>query len=173
MMLRDQYYRTEKHPQAILPPGINDAAQTLSALIRRFHDKFCTVESGLIFGTVAVRLPNSGFLTTIRGKDELSKHTTVTSVDHKCRTVHVAGELKATLNAPLLDRIFDNCPQAHAIVHHHAEQQGLPTYQYAPPGTVRDAMRALRALRITPASKSFNIEHHGCFLLLDKNGNQL
>ena len=78
--------------------------------------------------------------------------------------VWVAGEAKASLNAPLLAHLFKN-EQVDHIVHYHAQVPGLPTQEDAPPGTDRDTYRK--------GHTSFNIAGHGCMLLFDKQGRQI
>ncbi len=114
-----------------------------------------------IFGSVAVKTEN-GFITTIRGKENLNDYTIVYDVDHINHTLNVINK-KATLNAPLLDYLFKN-EQVKVIVHiNHEYDNSLPHYDYAFPGTVRDSIRNNKT--------SFNIKHHGVIYLFDKNGN--
>lgn len=157
----DLYYhtRTEFQPQ----PHCRVERLIAAEYIQLLKDKFVSVENGMLFGTVAVRVPSGGFITTGRGKKELDNIVHVTRVDHEKRNVWLAGELfnartKATLNAPLLDTIFSN-PMIKYILHYHEQHPLLPTLPYAPSGTVRDSERKLGI--------SFNIKGHGCYLLLD------
>lgn len=168
-MIRDEYYHTECHfldkqigryrPKYALP------VQHLKTLLQRFASRFSPVEGGLIFGTVATRMSDfpDGFVTTPRGKKELSTFVMVLDVHHDNKIISVRGNTKATLNAPLLHRIFQDFPEVQSVVHYHAPDPSLIIHDYAPPGTVRDSMRPL-------GKGSFNIANHGCFLLLDKNG---
>lgn len=159
-MLNDTYYASGFY-------GEEDASSVaigrVKALIDCYHEKFLYTEAGLIFGTVAVRNGN-GFVTTGRGKRELDSIAHVGYVDHDQKKVYVGGNGKASLNAPLLARVFEN-PQVDYLVHYHEQVEALPTYPYAPPGTVRDTER--------PNHTSFNISEHGCMLLFDKDGGQL
>ena len=159
-ILTDVYYATEFDRSKDIP---EDTAQRVRTLVRNYADCFPVTETGLIFGTVAVRHAD-GFVTTSRGKRELDSIAYVTHVDHNLRQVWVAGDQKASLNAPLLARMFEN-PTVATILHYHAQMSSLPTYPYAPAGTVRDAER--------PNGASFNIEGHGCILLFDSEGRQL
>ena len=59
-----------------------------------------------LFGSVAVKSTN-GFITTIRGKENLKDFTIVYNVNHKEHVVSVSNK-KATLNAPLLHYLFEN-----------------------------------------------------------------
>ena len=121
---------------------------------------------GILFGTIAVRRPNGGFLTTGRGKKELESIILVKNVDHSKRMVTAVGPTKATLNAPLLDCIFRNYPQVETILHFHHQHLagGVPTQEWFPPGTVLDSVRN---------GTSFNIKGHGCVFSYDKEGNMV
>lgn len=115
-----------------------------------------------LFGSVAIRTINNAFITTLRGKENLEEFTIVNSVDDEQHIVNVSNK-KATLNAPLLNHLFKN-NKVKAIVHiNHEYDENLPYFAYAFPGTVRDSLR--------DNSTSFNIKHHGLFLLLDNKGN--
>ena len=161
-LMQDKYYRTVTGVQ--LAPTL-PVLQKSDALVEKYRSRFTTVEGGYIFGIVAVRAGSSpAFVTTKRGKNELDGRVFVTSVNHKLHVVITSGG-KATLNAPLLHRIFEQNIDVAEIVHLHEEEAELPVYDYAPPGTVRDSER--------PTHTSFNIRGHGCFLLLDKEGKQL
>lgn len=137
-----------------------------STVISTADPQFRPVEQGYIFGTVAVRCGRTyeyrGFLTTSRGKKELSGKVRVFGVDHI--NLLVSATAKATLNAPLLDALFELNPEVDTIVHYHKQIPGLQTLPYAPPGTKRDTIAADRWV-----DSSFNIEAHGCFLLLTKD----
>ena len=114
-----------------------------------------------IFGSVAVK-SEQGFITTIRGKENLNNYTIVYNVDHIQHTLNVVNK-KATLNAPLLDYLFKN-KKVKVIVHiNHKFDSKLPYYEYAFPGTVKDSIRNNK--------RSFNIKYHGVIYLFDKNGN--
>jgi hypothetical protein len=136
----------------------------LEATIKANEEYFTKTPDGYIFGTVAVRT-HEGFLTTARGKRELDKYAWVRKVDHINREVHVERSPKATLNAPLLDNIFKCVPKAKTVIHYHERYKGLPkglpVLPWAPAGTVRDSDRDVKG--------SFNIDRHGCFLLLDED----
>lgn len=114
-----------------------------------------------IFGSVAVKTDN-GFITTIRGKENLNDYTVVLNVDNTINTVEVLNK-KATLNAPLLFNMFQN-KKVKIIVHiNHEYDDSLEYYEYAFPGTTQDSFRK--------NIKSFNIKHHGLVYLFDSNGN--
>ena len=138
-------------------------------------NRMTVTPEGYVFGTVAVREPLSTFVTTVRGKKELSEVVRVIKVEHDGPyEVHTVDGQKASLNAPLLHMIFSSCPDVHHIEHYHDQVEGLPTEPYAPPGTRRDSYRRDWFVPPRPRGRwSFNIEGHGCFLLFDKEGNQL
>ena len=96
----------------------------------------------LLHGCFAVRLPE-GFITTRRGKRQGSGNDPlahVRRVDHDDRSVWVdPGLIKATLNAPMLDRIFETNPHVNVIVHLHRALKKARTEPYIPPGTVAEA----------------------------------
>lgn len=113
-----------------------------------------------IFGSVAVKT-KQGFITTLRGKKDLEEYTVVRSVDHKQHVVYAITK-KATLNAPLLDYLFQNT-NAKVIVHiNHEYDISLPYESYAFPGTQKDSIRMSKT--------SFNIQYHGLFYLFDQEG---
>lgn len=122
---------------------------------KKYNDKY-------YFGCVAVKT-NNGFITTIRGKQNLNEYTLIENVDHKNHTISVINK-KATLNAPLLDNLFKN-NKVKTIVHLHEFNNNLPFYDYAFPGTERDSVR--------DNTMSFNIMYHGVIYLFDKNGDIL
>lgn len=119
-----------------------------------------TYDDKYIFGSVAVKT-NKGFITTIRGKENLTEYTIVSHIDHINHIINVIGK-KATLNAPLLDNIFKN-EKVKVIVHiNHEYDNKFPYYDYAFPGTVKDSNRNNKT--------SFNIKYHGVIYMFDKNG---
>ena len=122
---------------------------------KKYNDKY-------YFGCVAIKTVN-GFITTIRGKQDLNEKTLVLNVDHNNHIINILNK-KATLNAPLLDYIFQN-KKVKAIVHLHEFDNKLPFYDYAFPGTLKDSVRN--------NTTSFNIMYHGVIYLFDKNGNIL
>ena len=122
---------------------------------KKYNDKY-------YFGCVAVKT-NNGFITTIRGKQNLNEYTLIENVDHKNHTISVINK-KATLNAPLLDNLFTN-NKVKTIVHLHKFNNNLPFYDYAFPGTERDSIR--------DNTTSFNIMYHGVIYLFNKNGDIL
>jgi hypothetical protein len=175
-MMEDEYYSTISVKSTGCTDGVEDDLNMHKALIRKHHDKFVEVEDGHIFGTVAVRMSDTryrnSFWTTARGKRDIEGNVLVLDVDHDTKIVttlgdcQVPGAMKATLNAPLLHWIFKMYPQVRSIVHTHQFDEDFPTYPYAPPGTKRDSVRGLPC-------KSFNIEGHGMYVLLDEDGNAI
>lgn len=160
--INDEYYHTNTFNCAI---NIKDSFQTFTKYKDEYESKFKTVgASGYKFGTIAVRTDGNSFLTTVRGKKELDGITYVKNVDNDKKEIEAYGN-KPTLNAPLLYNLFEKYDCIYAIVHYHEQVEGLPILKYAIPGTVKDSNR------VVPGS--FNIEHHGCFLLFDKDGKQL
>lgn len=100
-------------------------------------------KNGMIYGCVALRINDNRFLISSRGKRNLSDHAIVNSVDHREKIVFYGGYYgKASLNAPLVDKLFKRFPDAVAVVHWH-EPVGFEgeQYEYAPPGTARDTDR--------------------------------
>jgi hypothetical protein len=163
----DKYYKTVKATE----PTVGDPQKAQSLFhkyLAIYWKKFPKVQGDYTFGTIAIRDSSktdgqySGFFTTRRGKDEMdSRLVRVENVYHTDLYV-VNGEGKASLNAPLLDNIFKTQPAAEVIVHYHEIDPKFPILPYAPPGTVRDSLRNKET--------SFNIEGHGVFLLLNKDG---
>ena len=157
----DLYYRTEV--AGSWPEGAFESARrALEAALD--PARMVRTPEGLVFGTAAVRALGGGFFTTERGKRELDGGVHVLEVDHERRLVRTTGG-KATLNAPLLDRVFRALPTAVRVAHYHQQEAGLPSLPWAPPGTVRDAARDF--------SGSFNIADHGCLLAFDGEGRRL
>lgn len=161
--MAEEHYRTVQVHGSPFPDM--KAYNQLGELLRRFNkerpDLFVTTPEGMVFGTAAVRDDQGGFWTTGRGKHELDERVRVGHVDHASKTVYAEGA-KASLNAPLLDMVFRQLPQAQAIVHGHLQDSSLPTLAYAQPGTVQDSLREVVG--------SFNIAEHGCFYVLDETG---
>jgi hypothetical protein len=162
----DVYYHTATMSLPDIPPdGAAAALRRAQGLTKRFADKFQPIGShGLVFGTVACRIPGSGslaFITTRRSKTEIGGGwEVVNAVYHEDMLVVASG--KASLNAPLLHWIFAHVPETKAIVHYHqAECPDLHRLPYVPPGTRRDSQRDVRG--------SFSIQGHGAFLLFGED----
>ena len=158
---KDIYYKTIiNHEQININPK---DLEIYNKYIKKYKD---IMEKNIygdkyIFGSVAVKIED-GFITTIRGKEDLNDYTVVTKVDHKNHIINVINK-KATLNAPLLDNLFSN-EKVKVIVHiNHEFDDKLPYYEYAFPGTVKDSIRN--------NNTSFNIKYHGVMYLFDEEGN--
>lgn len=159
--LNDIYYKTE----------IIDSRENLNKLdidlYYKYIDKFRSrLEKNVyggkyLFGSVAIKTTN-GFITTIRGKENLHDFTVVYDVNHKEHIVKVENK-KATLNAPLLHYLFSKNKNIKIIVHLNGEfDKFLPTLEYAFPGTEKDSIRDINT--------SFNIRHHGLVYLFNEKG---
>lgn len=162
-LLRDRYYRTVVVERGVKPIN-QDLLKIGKTLAELYADKFQKRYGAkeYVFGTIAIRsLSSNGlnFVTTARGKHELQDWVEVLQVDHAERTVYAARKA-ASLNAPLLARLFWDNPWANAIVHWHETGSGHPVVPWAPPGSVRDTHREGW---LPPV---FEIEHHGVFELL-------
>lgn len=159
----DIYYKTILKEE-ICSKNIEKEFQLFHYYLEKYHSSFEKLYGRKYrFGSIAVRIDEDSFLTTIRGKKELEEYTIVDSVDTKNHIVYVRGK-KATLNAPLLYRLFQN-KKIKAIVHLHQFDDHLPYYEYAFPGTVKDSTRE--------NTTSFNIQYHGLFLLFDEDNHLL
>ena len=160
---KDIYYHTEYVDEEI---DLGDRLDLFKEYISKYKDKIINNLYGdkYIFGSIAVRLDDDSFITTIRGKEDLSEYTIVRRVDHESHTVYVRGK-KATLNAPLLAHLFEN-KEVDVIVHiNHYFDSELENKDYAFPGTVKDSIRDNK--------ESFNIKYHGVIYLFDKTGKKL
>jgi len=153
--MNEQYYRTQP------TSATGDTAkktkkdkEMLKKVIAKNKDKFVKV-GDYQFGCVAIRTARGSIVTTGRGKKELDDVVEVIDVDHRNRVVY--ADKKATLNAPLLHKIFTDLPDTNLILHFHHQVEGLETVPYACPGTFEDSY--LRNIK-----GPFNIENHGCFL---------
>lgn len=160
---QDIYYHTEVLKREEVSNEVLDKFKTYINNYRKFMEKELYGDK-YIFGSVAVRIDNDSFITTIRGKEDLSEYTLVKEVDRGKHIVKVGGK-KGTLNAPLLSHLLEN-KNVDVIVHiNHYFDDRLPYYKYAFPGTVKDSERANHT--------SFNIRYHGVVYLFDKEGKQL
>ena len=166
-IMDDVYYHSKVKMET--EGGYSEAWADVEKRLDYHRNSFVEVEDGMVFGTVAFRFQKKdggfGFVTTARGKRETDDLVVVTGVDHEKKLVSVfprVNDKKATLNAPLLARIFEKNPEVKGILHFHRQEPGLTTQKWAPPGTVRDTERDV--------SKPFNIEGHGCYLFVDEKG---
>jgi len=174
-LLDDDYYHSVvvRNEQSIFKQNplsrvvLEETEPVANKLVLRYSDKF-KESHGFMFGTIAVRSSVHGsFITTKRLKRKEGgvwkwDWVVVKSVDNIKKGVYVYKE-KATLNASLLNRIFELNNDVKAIIHYHCnEYPGLVVLPYAPPGTARDVTgRNPEDLR-----HDFAIEGHGVYKLL-------
>jgi phosphopantothenoylcysteine decarboxylase/phosphopantothenate--cysteine ligase len=123
-------------------------------------------DTGKRFGCVAV-LSRNGMVISPREKEAPERKwswVVVKDVDPaRMRILAIGG--KASLNAPLLWHAFKRNRRAAYIIHYHKQRKGLPTVEWAPPGTLREYKSARKG--------SFNLGRHGAVELYDKKGNLL
>lgn len=161
---RDEHYTTEVREET--PPT---RTKTMDVALERFNRVFGyhkrTIEAAgragnKVLGCLAITVGENGFLISERAKKLAHQKVYVSEVDHTTRRVVSHGG-KPSLNAPLIDWLLRENPRAWGVLHHHGWGAHLPTYHYAPPGTVRDSQRSL-----SPGTMEFEIKHHGVFKLL-------
>ena len=152
--MNEQYYRTQPTSKAgDAKKECKEDKEMLKKVIEKNKDKFTKVDD-YQFGCIAIRTARNTIVTTGRGKKELDDVVEVINVDHTNRVIY--ADKKATLNAPLLHKIFKDLPDTNLIMHFHHQIEGLETVPYACPGTFEDSYRKIKG--------PFNIENHGCFL---------
>ncbi len=168
--LEEKYYQTAFEPIEYIA---DFEKENFMAVVKKYEYLFTHTPEGYIFGTVAQRIrlkgkvPLTSFFTTIRGKNETEGCTIVKNVEHSNRNVVVGqGYARASLNTPLLHKIFEERSDVDTIVHYHGSKDDLATVGYATPGTDMDSLRSIMLIH-----PSFNIKGHGCILSLDKEGN--
>jgi hypothetical protein len=166
--MSDKYYSTVTNPADFDVADYHWSKTKISNLAKKYKSKFSKQygKEKYRFGTIAVRLGHDdSFITTGRGKKEMDELVLVEKVDHRKRKVYATE--KATLNAPLLHRIFRNREDIKAIVHYHNQyedcEEKVMWSAYAPSGTIRDASLADA---LDPSCMKFYIEGHGTFELL-------
>lgn len=165
-LIRDDYYSTvESNFSFGEIEGFQEAKMEFKSLIKQF-ESILDKEYGskkYKFGTVAVRMneDSNSFITTVRGKKDLKDFAVVQRVDHLKRKVY--SSKKATLNAPLLHRIFKNRKDVNAIVHYHGKGENLKTFNYVCPGTKRDSDIGSN---LDHDCNAFYIDGHGSFELI-------
>ena len=167
--ISDEYYQT------ISIDGEEDmAVNTCSPTYKLFHKyvdmykEYFTTTNEHMFGSISVKAigrdkekwPDS-FITTPRKKKELGEAVGVYKVCSDYLEISTIDGVKASLNTPLIYEIFKRT-SAEVIVHLHEMRPNLPIWGYAIPGTKLDSMRYI--------TTSFNIIHHGCYLMFDKEG---
>lgn len=168
--------------------GYQECEDLFELIAEKYRDRFVRKGTGTdkVFGAIAVRT-GTGAICTPREKTVLAwtnegemfwKRDAVdvlypTDDDLNLRRTrviqhgesHALGEPvpKATMNATLLLRQLQQHPSAAAVLHLHEFMRDWPTVPYAPPGTARDNLRSV----VLPA---YNIEGHGCIVLVDEEG---
>lgn len=157
-MMNLKWYRTEINTEKVdIPEDIIKCVNNkLDWIVKNRSDEMQKFDE-YDFGTVAMRY-NGGFVTTTRGKKKGSfdRWTFVKSVDHNTRTVY--ADEKATLNAPLISKLFDNNPPDYDLVlHGHFNLDGEHTFDYLFPGTTEENKAA--------ELMSFNVDGHGCYMV--------
>ncbi len=132
-------------------------------------------------GCFALRLFGKGFYTTTRGKKTVAPTekypstealplTVVWEVDHDQRTLITGrgrhSEEKATLNAPLLSRLFNLHPKVSVIVHlHRIAKSAYRLADYTPSGTLVEAELAAKSKGVSKmVAVVLNIEGHGAVI---------
>lgn len=111
-------------------------------------------EDSRYYGTFAIRKPN-GFLTTKRGKKNNLDITWVKNVDHDNAIIYAVE--KATLNAPLLDKVFKINTHLNILIHGHDLNGKLVHHQYEFPGTKGD----LNFACLMKDGEKILLNHHG------------
>lgn len=155
--LSDKYYRTSIN--GTFPSGLKANIDHYSRVCDMYKEKLeygYDTKRNMYFGCAAVRCDGNMFLVSPRAKQSINAHPViVSSVDHDNLIINTLGG-KASLNTPLLDRLFDNFHDSMTIVHTHKIDSSLPVYDYAFPGTVRDTIRNIK-------EREFTIANHGSF----------
>lgn len=127
---KDEYYKSVR--EDIHPVNENDL-KIYYKYLDEFKDKLTKnlYGSKYLFGSVAIK-SGKGFITTVRGKEDLKDYSYVNYVNHKSKIVSVKDK-KATLNAPLLATLFEN-QNVEAIVHINHEYDNDYKYDFFPTG---------------------------------------
>jgi len=183
-VLDDKHYRTEAEPNPKDPPWseMESAVKRMERIIEKYRERFSqpTGQSTRVFGGIAVRVGESGFLVSPREKGRLwtaNECVFVSRVDHEAGVTYTFRGNKPSLNAPLMVRMLETFKhKGDAVLHLHemlyqtkagkpgeplGENQ-CPTEPYAPPSTFRDNQRPL-------PRHAFNIEGHGFVAVLNSN----
>lgn len=168
--LEEKYYSTIMAKSHTILPVMKEGQESLNKILITQKSSFIHTDEGFVFGSGALLLGNGfdghGFVTTSRGKNELEDYAFVSDVDHDKREVWCATSKKASLNAPLFDRVFTTFKDVEYILHFHHQRSDLATVDYATPGTDKDSQRVM-------VGPSFNIEGHGCILSHSRTGELL
>jgi hypothetical protein len=154
-LVNETFYKTTAHER---PIPVDAGAEALLEQIVASYPR--TADRGMVFGTFAVRLKvgENAFATTTRGKKEgEDKVAIVADVDHDKHIVK--SDRKATLNAPLLHKVFEMNPDMQILLHDHKVIPGAATpekpYQF--PGTTGDLENAKKMMNGMP----LQMPHHG------------
>lgn len=162
-MIEDSHFRT-------ISGSANhdaDASQFMDKLIGRYAGLFLKpwADGKRMFGSFAVRRSDGMMMTTPRFKNEKLSAEGCPTVRIHDRSV-ISSWSKATMNAPLLWEMLRQHPQAAGVVHLHEFLGKVPTFRYAPPGTLRDSDRG-------PLPSKFNIDNHGFVACVNSDGDIL
>lgn len=166
-VIEDEHYRTahQKVDYAVYDPN-GEGEDIFGNIIAKYRRRFTHRQAGSdrVFGAIFVPTRDIalGFATPREKGEMFTAEDAVVIEKIDGRTLHVTGREKATLNAPLLVRVSQKYPWAHAILHLHEQLPGVPTVPYAPPGTVRDNERVI-------PGPVFNIKGHGFIACLDSS----
>lgn len=121
-------------------------------------------------GSLALKV-NKGLLITSRGsnKENLKPDdiVLVSKIDWKNGIIEVisSSQTKASLNAPLIQKIFDSYPNVNAVVHTHSFDLNHPTTDFAEtPGTLEYALGPIKLLK---KSEIVNLKDHGLIVVGD------
>lgn len=161
--IEDEHYHTvESH---WLPHPDTEASALFDRVVTRYQSGFTKRDSisDRVFGSVLVR-SRYGFLVSPREKGARFTSADAVDVTRVFERRVFTREGHATLNAPLLVQMAHEFPEAHAVLHQHEQLPGVPTVDYAPPGTVRDNDRDI-------PGPAFNIKGHGFVACLDADLN--
>jgi hypothetical protein len=108
-----------------------------------------------IFGCFAIR-KEKGFITTKRGKiNKNNEYTYVKEVDFLKLEINSLD--KATLNAPLLAKIFNDNPKIKYIIHGHSQLGAKLHDQYEFPGTLEETFLSQKIKK----NNILNLPYHG------------
>lgn len=121
-------------------------------------------KSHMSHGSLALKV-DGGFLITSRGsnKQQLSSDDVVLvrRIDWKKRKIYITSPStkKASLNAPLMQKIFETFPKINAVVHTHRYYPRTQTTPFAEtPGTLEYALAPINLLQ---KNKLVNLKDHG------------
>lgn len=152
-----QWYRTEIVDSRLGPVPNNEKLFESWQGLFDFVATSAFTNGEMSFGTFAARDAwPTAFITTTRGKRGRGL-CRVFSVDYEKKVVRAST--KATMNAPLLARLFTRFQDASFILHAHKQIPELKTYPYTFPGTHEED-----ELRLEQA---FNVKNHGYYAVFN------